>query len=1254
MSDQPTAATAKAGHSSASLARASALMASGTFVSRLLGMVRVLLLAGAIGVLNSPAGNAWQTANTLPNTIYILLAGGVLNVVLVPALTRAMAMSPEKGRDFTDRLITLALTGLLLITVVFTAGAALLTKLYALSWSGEQLALAITFAYLCLPQIFFYGVYTLLGQILNSREKWGWYMWAPVANNIVAIAGIVLFMALYPDARTIGPGEWTADMIWLLAGTATLGVAVQAGVLIWPTWRAGFRYRPRWGFRGVGLGAASRMALWMLAIIGVSQAGMWLSTNVLNRATTLDGGAPGKILYENAFLIYILPHSLIATSLITAMFTQMSRSAHAEDLASLGAQYRHGLRLLGVAMVPISLGLFLLAPAITSLLFFNNTTEETQATAWVTMAMVIGLAPYAIYILSGRIFHAFQDGWTPFKLQLAITAISIIGILVAAALPAERTAIGVGFAQTLGQAVAAVLGLYLVRKRLGRLPLGDVVRSYSRILLAALIAAVILLLIVLGTRAILDGHAAALVMVLVGGPLFFVVYGVAAHRLGVTELAEAAEPLLRRLGRGRARAAAHRPGHDSGHGPDKGPGADPEDGPTGTSASGPVPSPSEGGSGDHEGAEEVPSEEAGDDAGGPPGDLVSHPVDRSSEDDDTGWRAAYEDLSHAQEGSSAWTTAGPSLGLGPAAGNGQDWEVWGMGIEPGTMLGRRYALEELLAQRGDVLEYWSAQDTTLERLVAVTLLPSTGDRAILAHAVLDGARRTAGVDDPRLVRVLDVGEESGYCWIVEEGLPDAESLASLTATQPLPAEEARRMVGEAAVGMESARRRGLHHLYLNPHSVLRTRDGSIKVSGVGVTAAIEQTDDIGAREASLIDTADLVSLLYTALTGRWPGDEIEGLPSARRHADGSLAAVSEVAHGVPGDLDALCQQMLGLDYDPADGPATPGELARQLAPWASDIVTEAAGSPPAPRGGGGVTDLPTGTRASAAGAAAVGAAAATRGAPGPSGTTGGQTGTGEESYHRSTVRDEEGQAGLLTGTTAYEPDDVENLPDRGLPPGVRQKDSHRGQSWVVLLLIGALIVVAGWAAYSAITNLGGDAGDDLRPLPTSSPTETATEDPEETAPDDTEEVTEAPEPGEEISFVGASDFDTNGNEEKPDLTARAIDGNPETWWNTFTYLTSNWGGLKDGVGLVIDTGETQSVSEVTVTFPDGDYGATIHVGDSPDTSGTVIGTSENASGEWTVTAEEPVEGRYIVIFFDRAWAGPNGEIVRVAEVTARS
>lgn len=440
--------------------------------------------------------------------------------------------------------------------------------------------------------------------------------------------------------------------------------------------------------------------------------------------------------------------------------------------------------------------------------------------------------------------------------------------------------------------------------------------------------------------------------------------------------------------------------------------------------------------------------------------------------------------------------------------------------------------------------------------------------------------------------------------------------------------------------------------------MLRTRDGSIKVSGVGVTAAIEQTDDLGAREASLIDTADLVSLLYAGLTGHWPGDEIEGLPSARRLADGSLPAPSEVVGGVPGDLDAVCRTMLGLDYDPADGPQTPGELARQLSPWSSDMVT--AGRPGTVQSAPQAGDTSAGGDGSGgdeAAAAAIGAAAASSG------------GTGEvsdaTSYYRTGTEDD-GATGYRAGGTTYVPehDDsdlaerYEQVPDRGLPPGVRNRDTGRGQTWVVMLLIVALIAVAAFVAYSTISNTldGGDTAGDRRPLPTTAPTETPTGDDTQATtapPADAEETTAAPEPGAEIEFADAVDFDSTGGDEKPALTGNAIDGDPDTAWNTFTYLTPGWGGLKSGVGLALDMGETTPVSEVTVEFPEGDYGATIYVGDEPTNSGTEIGSSDDASDTWTVTADEPVEGRYVIVYFDRAWGGPGGEIVKVSEVTAR-
>lgn len=1185
-------------NSSSSLARSSALMASGTLVSRILGLVRVALLAAVIDPL-SQAGNAWQNANTLPNTIYLLLAGGVLNVVFVPQLTRALARE-DKGRDLTDRLITLALTAMIAITVIATAGGWLLVKIYAWSWSGDQLALAVALAYLCLPQILFYGIYALLGQILNAQEKFGWYMWAPVASNIVAIAGLIVFSFAYPDAGAIALGDWTASMIWLLAGTATLGIVVQAAVLFEPVRRSGFRYRPRWGFRGVGLRSASQMALWTVAIIAISQAGLLLSTNVLNDATDGVRGVPGLAAYANAFLLFILPHSLIATSLLTAMLPSLSRAAAADDQPLLAEQYRRGLRLLATAMVPITIGMIILAPQITALLFILTGPQATNAIATILMILLVGLVPYGLYLLSQRVFHAYQEGRPPFQLQVSITIVSVVVIVGSFFLPNNLTAFGIAAGQSAGQIVAATLAVIWVRRRIGSPDMSDVRRTYLSAFAASLIAAVPTLGIQLGLNSLLEGKLAAFITLGVCGVVFFGLYGMLAHRFGVRELSEVVTPITRRLGRSKPPVT--------------------KDSPTPTSTN----------------------------ADSTPALLV---LDWSDEEREMN----KETMVH--------------------------------GIDTGTVLGGRYALEELLARRDDTLDYWSAHDQTLDRLVAVTALPASGAHEAMAHAVLDGARRTAGVDDPRLVRVLDVGLSDGVCWIVEEGLSDAVSLASLVAEQPLAAEEARRIVGEAASGMESARRRGLHHLYLNPHAVLRTSEGSIKISGVGVAAAIEATEEISATEASGIDTTDLLSLLYTALTGRWPGEEIEALRPARRRSDGSLPAPSEVVGGVPGDLDALCRSTFSMLEPDLPGPTTPGELAQILAPWPSEVVTVSSVfslDPPLDDddGGGAYAALAAGAGASAAATAAHVGRRDTDSAPEEL----------EPAYHRQEGRDHPDEAGTAGASDAVVASSAKNAekdnssvehedegPGAAAVGGVtaaggataaaadspQTPSDQAGRRGIVLTIIAAVVVVALFLGYASIQGLFG-GGSDSDPT---GATATSTEDPasnddsaatEEAAPTSAsdDEATETAEPTQEplepIDLADVTSYDPQGDgNERNDVASLAIDGDPTTTWRSRTYLSPNWGNLKDGVGLAVDLGESQDVTEVDLSFPEGDYDVEVYVGDEATLDATEIGAENDASGDITITADEAVEGRYVLVWFTRAWSGPNGEIVYVSEVAVR-
>lgn len=251
------------------------------------------------------------------------------------------------------------------------------------------------------------------------------------------------------------------------------------------------------------------------------------------------------------------------------------------------------------------------------------------------------------------------------------------------------------------------------------------------------------------------------------------------------------------------------------------------------------------------------------------------------------------------------------------------------GVGPGTTLDGRYTTQRRIEQRHGG-ERWTADDTTLGRSVVVLCLPEADSRS---SALLDAARRAAGLDAPTLHRVLDVGRERGVAWVVEAETAGARSLAQLVHEGGLPADEVRRIVGEVATALESASQRGLHHLDLRPEDVLRTLDGEVRVRGVATSAALVELDDLESDDASRRDAVGVVSLAYAGLTGLWPGSGQTSLGSAPRVL-GGVAAPSEIAAGVPRDLDALCRLTLGEDQ----GPTSPGDFARQIAPWPSRQV----------------------------------------------------------------------------------------------------------------------------------------------------------------------------------------------------------------------------------------------------------------------------------------------------------------------------
>ena len=338
-----------------SLARSSLVMVGGSFASRALGVVRAGLLTAIIGTL--AAGDAFNLANTLPNVFYILAAGGILNAVLIPALTRAMKL-PDGGQEFTDRVVTVALIAMGGITILVLLGAGAFVSLLSGNRGSDFERLALAFSFICLPQIFFYGAFALFGQILNAKHRFGAFAWAPFVANVVAVAGLLLFIAVFPAPQVVNaqgqplarpPDQWTGPMIWLFAGSATVSVIAQAAWLLPALYRTGFRYRPRWGLRGVGLGGVSRLALWAFVGLAVSQIGFFITQWVLNTAAARSGRPPDDPLratsvYTVAFTIFMLPHAFIAVSIITALFPRLSKAAADDDVATAAGDGKSAAR----------------------------------------------------------------------------------------------------------------------------------------------------------------------------------------------------------------------------------------------------------------------------------------------------------------------------------------------------------------------------------------------------------------------------------------------------------------------------------------------------------------------------------------------------------------------------------------------------------------------------------------------------------------------------------------------------------------------------------------------------------------------------------------------------------------------------------------------------------------------------------------------------------------------------------------------
>ena len=839
------------------LVSASVLMASGTALSRVMGFFRLMLLVYLFGNGTRQA-EMFTIATTVPNSMYILLAGGVLNTVLVPQIVRAIRGDKDRGEAYTNRIMTAGLIGLGLITLLLTLAVPAIIWLYSSAgWKSPKLAgqyeSMILLAYYCMPQVFFYGVHVLAGQVLNARDRFGPMMWAPIANNVVSIIVLLCYVIVFDRTSTGAP--FTTSQALLLGIGSTVGIAAQAAVLI-PFLRAsGYRFRPRFDFKHTGLGKTFRLAKWTLGFVLVTQAALVVVSKLASSATVGGKGA-GLTAYSNAYAVWILPHSLITVSLATAMLPAASRLAAAGDVPGVAAETMRTIRLALTALLPAAVAFLALGLPLAHLVFgFGQGAKDASFVGGALMALAIGLVPFTVQYICLRAFYALEDNRTTFFLQCLIASANVI-LGVAAVLLLDNPALvatGLAFSYSAAYLIGLPVSFSRLRRKLPDLDAEELVRHCVRLLLAVTPAAIAAWLIAWLFATQFDAKLMLALGLVISGVVAVGLFVLVARLMRIHEVTEIISTVLRR-------------GSDSS--------------PEGREAR-------------EESVIEASADRFSDltPSGDsptvirPPSPSIEQAVEENSES--MVQVAADQDVEQGGEGPRAAT------------------------LPAGTILASRYRLEELIAESQPTVT-WRAFDQVLSRSVLVHLL-APGDPG--EEVLLSAARKASVATDSRFLRVLDAVHSTDPAvgsYIVCE-YATGQSLQVIVNHGPLSGLEAAWITREVADALAGVHSLGLYHRRLSPETVIITPSGNVKIVGLLIEAALRPGADTALPQATTseqIDVTDLGRLLYASLVCRWPGGPAFGLPNAPMVSRRWMSP-RQVRAGVSPALDNVCDQILG-------------------------------------------------------------------------------------------------------------------------------------------------------------------------------------------------------------------------------------------------------------------------------------------------------------------------------------------------------
>ncbi len=885
-------------------------IAFATLVSRLTGFARIVLLAAILGAALS---SAFTVANQLPNLVAALVLEATFTAIFVPVLARAEQSDPDGGAAFVRRLVTLTTVLLLVATALSVLAAPLLVRLMLGRVPQVNEPLTTAFAYLLLPQVLAYGLTSVFMAILNTRNVFGPTAWAPVVNNVVALATLAVYVAV-PGELSVDPVRMGNAKLLVLGVGTTLGVFAQVVVLLVALRRERVSLRPLWGV-DERLKRFGAMAAAMVLYVLISQLGLVVGNEIASTAA-----ASGPAIYTYTWLVLMLPYGMIGVTVLTVVMPRLSRNAAADDVPGVLADLSLATRLTLITLIPIVAFMTVGGSAIGSALFAYGRFGQVDA-GYLGAAIALSaftLIPYGLVLLQLRVFYAREQPWTPIVIIVVITTVKIAGSLLAPHLTGDPKLVAgfLGLANGAGFLVGAIVGYRLLR--LALLPAGGhlvgvqtvrtILVTIAASLLAGLLAHVADRLLGLGRLTAHGGGAGSLLRLLVLATIMAPILAAVMVRARVPEAQAALDAVRRRFGRPPAHRGG-RPGSSKQAEQDRSSAPRPVTYPERRKSSLPrvnaVDEPHR--SPEREGRARIakgpevtdrPTESAA--SGAPSGSVSGTEPPRPAADDfqpdipaDKAGASAPRERDRVNGGTSADSARGPTPPESPRGGEAPE----DVHLVPGARIaGGRY---RLLVFHGGAppLQFWQALDTALDRQVALTFVDPDGslpDEAL--QEILSRTLRLSRVDKPGVARVLDVVHTAAGGLVVSEWIRGG-SLQEVADTAPSPVGAVRAMQSLAAAA-EAAHRAGVALSIDHPSRVRVSIDGDVVLA---YPATMPDANPQG-------DIRGIGAALYALLVNRWPLPESgvrSGLAPAERDSHGVPVEPTVIDRAIPFQISAV-------------------------------------------------------------------------------------------------------------------------------------------------------------------------------------------------------------------------------------------------------------------------------------------------------------------------------------------------------------